>query len=81
MFCDVDTRKDLHDSFVLSSGTTIFRGMVERMTNDLTALALFKMKINVDAPTCIDWRTYLVVPQISSEELCLFGVCSLALSS
>ena len=35
MKCRVCIRKDV----VLSSGTTIFQGMVERMTNELTALA------------------------------------------
>ena len=39
MKCDVDTRKDLHHNVVLARSTTIFRGMVERMTNELTALA------------------------------------------
>ena len=29
----------------------------------------------------MDWRTYLVFPQISSEQLFFFGLCCLALSS
>ena len=44
MNCDVDIRKDLYDNVVLSSGTTIFQGMVERMTNVLTALAPSTLK-------------------------------------
>ena len=39
MKCDVYIRKDLNDNVVLSSGTTIFQGMFQRMTNELKALA------------------------------------------
>ena len=39
MKCDVYILQDLYDNVVLSSGTTIFQGMVERMTNELKALA------------------------------------------
>ena len=44
MKCDVDTRKDLYDNVVLASGTTICQGMVERMKNELTALAPCTMR-------------------------------------
>ena len=44
MKCDVDARKDLYDNVVLASGTTIFQGMVERMTKELTALAPCTMR-------------------------------------
>ena len=37
--CDVDTRKKLYANVVPSGGTAIFQGIVERMTNELTALA------------------------------------------
>ena len=50
MKCHVDICKDLHDNVVLSSGTTIFQGMVERMTNELTAVVSFTTKIKVIAP-------------------------------
>ena len=37
--CDVDIREDLYGNVVLSGGTTMFAGIGERMTKQLTALA------------------------------------------
>ena len=48
--CDVDTRKNLYVVVVLSSGTTMFQEIGERMTNELTTLATSTMKIRVVAP-------------------------------
>ena len=42
--CYVDTRKRLYADVVLSRGTTIFRGMIKRMPNELTALAPSTMR-------------------------------------
>ncbi|KAJ0398084.1 hypothetical protein P43SY_001174 [Pythium insidiosum] len=50
MKCDVDIRKDLYCNIVLSGGTTMFPGIGERMTKELTALAPSTMKIKVVAP-------------------------------
>jgi len=50
MKCDVDIRKDLYANVVLSGGTTMFPGIGERMTKELTALAPSTMKIKVIAP-------------------------------
>jgi len=50
MKCDVDIRRDLYANIVLSGGTTMFQGMGERMTKELTALAPSTMKIKVVAP-------------------------------
>ena len=50
MKCDVDIRKDLYANIVLSGGTTMFTGIAERMTKELTALAPSTMKIKVVAP-------------------------------
>jgi len=50
MKCDVDIRKDLYSNIVLSGGTTMFQGIGERMTKELTALAPSTMKIKVVAP-------------------------------
>merc|ERR1711909_135453 len=50
MKCDVDVRKDLYGNIVLSGGTTMFAGIGERMTKELTALAPSTMKIKVVAP-------------------------------
>merc|ERR1712032_1765139 len=50
MKCDLDIRKDLYANVVLSGGTTMFAGIGERMTKELTALAPSTMKIKVVAP-------------------------------
>jgi len=50
MKCDVDIRKDLYANIVLSGGTTMYPGIGERMTKELSALAPTSMKIKVVAP-------------------------------
>ena len=50
MKCDVDIRRDLYANIVMSGGTTMFSGIAERMTKELTALAPSTMKIKVVAP-------------------------------
>eukprot|EP00919_Chromeraceae_sp_WS-2016_P003622 GHVR01008797.1.p1 GENE.GHVR01008797.1~~GHVR01008797.1.p1 ORF type:complete len:377 (-),score=85.82 GHVR01008797.1:137-1267(-) len=48
--CDVDIRKDLYSNVVLSGGTTMFPGIGERMTKELSTHAPPTMKIKVVAP-------------------------------
>merc|ERR1719414_984010 len=48
--CDVEIRTDLYANVVLSGGTTMFAGIGERITKELTALAPSTMKIKVVAP-------------------------------
>lgn len=50
MKCDVDIRKDLYGNVVLSGGTTMYEGIGERLTKELTSLAPSTMKIKVVAP-------------------------------
>jgi len=50
MKCDVDIRKDLYANVVLSGGSTMFPGIGERMTKELTSLAPSTVKIKVVAP-------------------------------
>jgi len=50
MKCDVDIRKDLYANIVLSGGTTMYPGIGERMTKEISALAPSTMKIKVVAP-------------------------------
>ncbi|THU60935.1 hypothetical protein C4D60_Mb07t17980 [Musa balbisiana] len=45
MKCDVDIRKDLYGNIVLSGGTTMFTGIGDRMSKEITALAPSSMKI------------------------------------
>lgn len=48
--CDVDIRKDLYGNIVMSGGSTLFPGIADRMTKEVTALAPPSMKIKVIAP-------------------------------
>jgi len=50
MKCDLDIRKDLYANVVLSGGTTMYEGIGERMTKEVTALAPSTMSIKVIAP-------------------------------
>ncbi|KAE8669849.1 Actin-1 [Hibiscus syriacus] len=49
MKCDVDIRKDLYGNIVLSGATTMFPGIADRMSKEITALAPSSMKIKVVA--------------------------------
>jgi actin-related protein len=50
MKCDVDIRKDLYGNIVLSGGSTMYPGIQDRLTKEMTALAPPTMKIKVVAP-------------------------------
>lgn len=50
MKCDVDIRKDLYGNIVLSGGSTMFPGIADRMSKEITALTPSSMKIKVVAP-------------------------------
>ncbi len=46
----MDIRKDLYGNIVLSGGTSMFPGMADRMSKEITQLAPSSMKIKVVAP-------------------------------
>jgi actin beta/gamma 1 len=50
MKCDVDIRKDLYANIVMSGGTTMYDGIADRLTKQMTELAPSTMKIKVVAP-------------------------------
>ncbi|KAK2709144.1 hypothetical protein QYM36_012962 [Artemia franciscana] len=50
MKCDVDIRKDLYASIVLSGGSTMYPIIADRMHKEITALAPATMKVKVIAP-------------------------------
>ncbi|VVB03077.1 unnamed protein product [Arabis nemorensis] len=50
MKCDVDIKKALYGNIVLSGGTTMFKGIGDRMNKEITALAPASMKIKVAVP-------------------------------
>merc|ERR1712054_386009 len=49
MKCDVDLRRELFSNIVLSGGTTMYPGIGERMSKELSALAPSTIKIKVVA--------------------------------
>jgi actin beta/gamma 1 len=50
MKCDVDIRKDLYANTVLSGGTTMYDGIADRLTKEMTNLAPPTMKVKIVAP-------------------------------
>ncbi|KAK7268579.1 hypothetical protein RIF29_21280 [Crotalaria pallida] len=50
MKCGLNIRKDLFNNIILSGGSTMFPGMVDRMTSEISALAPKTMTVNVVAP-------------------------------
>jgi actin len=50
MKCDVDVRKQLYENIVMSGGSTMFPGIPERLTKEMTEKAPSTMKIKVLAP-------------------------------
>jgi actin len=50
MKCDEDIRKDLFNNIVLAGGTTMFPGIRERMSKEITALAPSATEIRIVAP-------------------------------
>jgi len=50
MKCDVDIRRDLYGNVVMSGGSTMFKGIAERMQKELVALAPSSMTVKIIAP-------------------------------
>jgi len=59
MSCDVDIRKDLYSNVVLSGGSSLFQGMPERLTKELTSLAPSSMRLKVTAPPERKYSTWI----------------------
>merc|ERR1711868_20072 len=50
MACDVDIRKDLYSNVVCSGGSTMFEGIADRLSKEITALAPPTMTVKIVAP-------------------------------
>lgn len=50
MKCDVDIRKDLYGNVVMSGGSTMFKGIPERLQKEIKLLAPASMNIKIIAP-------------------------------
>jgi actin-related protein len=67
--CDIDLRRDLFKNIVLSGGTTMFPGIVNRLTNELKNLAPQKIDVKVQGSPqrrYIVWMGASIVAQLSS---------------
>ncbi|KAG5612299.1 hypothetical protein H5410_023580 [Solanum commersonii] len=75
MRCNVDNRKDLFANIVLSGGSTLFPGLAERMTKEITALAPSHTKIKVFAPPERKYSTWIggsVLASLSTfQQMCI----------
>jgi len=47
MKCDIDIRRDLYGNIVMSGGTTMFPGLADRMSKEMTAFAPANMKVMI----------------------------------
>lgn len=48
--CDDDTWKDMYGNIVFSGGSTMFQGLADRMTTEMSALAPSGLNVKVTAP-------------------------------
>merc|ERR1740129_2565285 len=48
--CDIDVRRDLYTNIVLSGGTTMYRGLRERMDKEMSSLAPASVRVKIVAP-------------------------------
>jgi len=48
--CDIDIRKDLYNNIVLSGGTTMYKGIKERVHKEMTQMAPASARVKVVAP-------------------------------
>lgn len=72
MKCDVDIRKDLYGNIVLSGGTTMFAGIADRMSKEVTSLAPSSMKIKVRRTACSRRLPCLSPPCFFLLRVCAF---------
>ena len=71
MKCDIDIRNDLYENIILSGGTSMFKGMKERMEKEIIDLAILAKKINVvDRPerNIAAWIGGSILSSLSSFE-------------
>merc|ERR1712117_478289 len=48
--CDIDVRRSLYENIVLSGGTTMYKGLKERISKEMTSLAPASVRVKVVAP-------------------------------
>ena len=75
MKCDMDIRKALYNSIVLSGGNTMFPGFPDRLKKEITGLAPPTMKVNVIATPERKYSVWiggsLLASRQSFQEMCI----------
>ena len=69
MKCDEEIHRDLFANIILSSGSTMFRGIADRMHRELAALAPVSTKVKVIAPPerrCSVWIGGSILASLST---------------
>ena len=57
MMCEVDSRRELYSNIMISGGSTMYPGFVDRMKKEISTLAPPSIDLNINAPP---ERTYSV---------------------
>jgi actin-related protein len=69
MKCDIDYRKDMYENIVISGGTTMYAGIADRLSKEITALAPSSMKIKIIAPPERKYSVWIgasILPSLST---------------
>jgi actin len=84
MKCDVDIRKDLYGNVVLSGGSTMFPGIADRMSKEITSLAPTSMKVKVIAPPERKYSVWIggsILASLSTfQQVLLFSLSTLGVA-
>lgn len=70
--CDIDLQKDLYSNIVLSGGSTMFPGISDRITKEMTALSESNFKVKVISPperTCSTWIGGSILASLSTFQI------------
>lgn len=62
MKCDIDIRRDLYGNIVLSGGSTMFPGIVDRMSKEMSAFAPANMRVML--------HSMVLFPVVLTHSLC-----------
>lgn len=71
--CDIDVRRDLYSNIVLSGGTTMFKGMENRLQAEISNLAPALAKVKVVAPSERKYSVWIggsILSSLSTFEEC-----------
>ncbi|KAF7694686.1 actin [Cucumispora dikerogammari] len=73
MSCDIDLRKELYKNIVMSGGSTMIKGLPERMKAEVKALAPESAEVNIIAPAERKYAVWIggsILASLSSFQKC-----------